>query len=170
MLGEWAGSQRLHALTAPTLLAYSAPMIPSFNAQGDLPPGVHQATLAEVVERLGQSVPERVRVTERLQQVIALAQGTGKLEQVFIWGSYVTDKPDPRDVDLFLIMSPDFESNDSTGARHRVFDSEAAERELGTTVFWMTGSAGSQTTIAFFLEQFQIRRDGGRRGIVEVLL
>jgi hypothetical protein len=53
---------------------------------------------------------------------------------------------------------------------HLVFDSEAAERELGTTVFWMTSSADSQTTIAFFLEQFQTRRDGGRRGIVEVLL
>jgi uncharacterized protein DUF6932 len=52
-------------------------------------------------------------MTERLQQVIALAQGTGKLERVFIGGSYVTDKPDPRDIDLFLIMSSDFESNDS---------------------------------------------------------
>ena len=53
--------------------------MPPFNAQGDLPPGVHQATRVEVVERFGQGVPERVRVTERLQQVIALAQGTGKV-------------------------------------------------------------------------------------------
>ena len=145
-------------------------MMSLFNAQGDLPPGVHQATLVEVVERFGQDAPERVRVTERLQRVIALAQETGKLEQVFIWGSYVTDKPDPGDIDLFLIMSPDFELNDYTGEMRLVFDSEAAERELGTTVFWITSSAGSQTTVAFFLEQFQSRRDGGRRGIVEVLL
>jgi uncharacterized protein DUF6932 len=55
-------------------------MMPPCNAQGDLPPGVHQATLVEVVERFGQGAPERVRVTERLQQVIALAQGAGKLE------------------------------------------------------------------------------------------
>ena len=145
-------------------------MMSLFNAQGDLPPGVHQATLVEVVERFGQDAPERVRVTERLQRVIALAQETGKLEQVFIWGSYFTDKPDPGDIDLFLIMSPDFELNDYTGEMRLVFDSEAAERELGTAVFWMTSSAGSQTTVAFFLEQFQSRRDGGRRGIVEVLL
>jgi len=145
-------------------------MMSLFNAQGDLPPGVHQATLVEVVERFGQDAPERVRVTERLQRVIALAQETGKLEQVFIWGSYFTDKPDPGDIDLFLIMSPDFELNDYTGEMRLVFDSEAAERELGTAVFWMTSSAGSQTTVAFFLEQFQSRRDGGRRGTVEVLL
>ena len=145
-------------------------VMPPFNAQGDLPPGVHQATLVEVVERFGQDAPERLRGTERLEQVIALAQGTGKLQRVFIWGSYITDKPDPRDIDLFLLMAPDFESNDCTGAMHLVFDSEAAEHELGTTVFWMTSSAGSQTTMAFFLEQFQIRRDGGRRGIVEIVL
>jgi hypothetical protein len=67
-------------------------------------------------------------------------------------------------------MAPDFRSTDCTGAMHVMFDSEAAERELGATVFWMTSSVGAQTTIAFFLEQFQIRRDGGRRGLVEVLV
>lgn len=62
-------------------------MMPPCNAQGDLPPCVHQATLVEVVERFGQGAPERVRATERLQQVMALVQETGKLERVFIWGS-----------------------------------------------------------------------------------
>ena len=87
-----------------------------FNEQGDLPSGVHQAMLAEVLERFGHGAPQRVIVTERLQRVIALAQGTGKLERVFIWGSYVTDKPEPGDIDLFLVMSPDFVSNAYTGA------------------------------------------------------
>jgi len=108
-------------------------------------------------------------VTERLQRVIALVQGTGKLERVFIWGSYVTDKPEPGDIDLFLVMAPDFMSNDYTGATRSVFDSATAERTLGATVFWMNSGAGTEPTVASFLEQFQIRRDGGRRGIVEVL-
>jgi hypothetical protein len=64
-------------------------MMPPCNAQGDLPPGVHQATLVEVVERFGQGAPERIRVTERSQQVIVLAHGTGKLERVFIWGNHL---------------------------------------------------------------------------------
>jgi hypothetical protein len=51
-----------------------------------------------------------------------------------------------------------------------VFDSATAEHMLGATVFWMTSGAGSQTTIVGFLTQFQIRRDGELRGIVEVLL
>ena len=107
-------------------------------------------------------------VTERLQRVIALTQGTGKLERVFLWGSYVTDKPEPGDIGLFLVMSPDFLSNDYTGATRSVFDSATAERTLGATVFWMSSGTGTWLTVASFLEQFQIRRDGGRRGIVEV--
>jgi hypothetical protein len=105
--------------------------MPPFNAQGDLPSGVYRATLAEVLERFGYGAPRRVIVTERLQQVITLAQGTGKLERVLIWGSYVTDKPEPGDIDLFLVMAPDFMSNDYTGATHSVFDSATAERTLG---------------------------------------
>jgi hypothetical protein len=144
-------------------------MLP-FNAQGDLPSGVHQATLTEVIERFGHGAPERVRATERLQRVITLAQETGKLERIFIWGSYVTAKPDPGDVDLFLVMTSDFESHNYTGEARMVFDSATAERMLGATVFWMASGADTQTTVADLLAQFQIRRDGGRRGIVEVLL
>ena len=64
-------------------------------------------------------------------------------------------------------MAPDFLSNDYTGATRSVFDSATAERTLGATVFWMSSGAGTELTVASFLEQFQIRRDGGRRGIVE---
>ena len=143
--------------------------MPPCNVQGDLPPGVYRATLAEVLERFGHGAPQRVIVTERLQQVIALAQGTGKLERIFIWGSYVTDKLEPGDIDLFLVMAPDFMSNDYTGTTRSVFDSATAERTLGATVFWMNSGAGTEPTVATFLEQFQMRRDGGRRGIVEVV-
>jgi hypothetical protein len=99
-----------------------------------------------------------------------LAQETGKLERVFIWGSYVTTKPDPGDVDLFLVMTPDFESHNYIGETRMVFDSATAEHMLGATVFWMASGTGTQTTVADLLTQFQIRRDGERRGIVEVLL
>jgi hypothetical protein len=44
-----------------------------FNAQGDLPSGVHWATLAEVLECFGHGTPARIIVTGRLQRVIALA-------------------------------------------------------------------------------------------------
>jgi hypothetical protein len=66
-------------------------------------------------------------------------------------------------------MASDFASDDYTGETRAVFDSATAERTLGATVFWMNSGAGTEATVAGFLDQFQIRRDGGRRGIVEVV-
>jgi hypothetical protein len=38
-----------------------------------------------------------------------LARATGKLQRAFIWGSFVTDKAFPRDLDLFLLMQRGFD-------------------------------------------------------------
>jgi hypothetical protein len=75
--------------------------IPAFNAQGDLPVGVHLATLDEVCERFGIGTPQRQLVTQRLRRIYELAQRTGKVERFVIYGSYVTTKPAPNDVDIF---------------------------------------------------------------------
>lgn len=144
--------------------------LPPFNAQGDLPSGVHRAMLPQVLERFGHGTPERIIAAEGLQHIITLAQGTRKLVRVFIWGSYITAKPDPGDLDLILVMAPDFVSDDYTAETRSVFDSATAERTLEATIFWMNGGVGTETTEANLLQQFQIRRDGGQRGIVEVVL
>jgi len=50
---------------------------------------------------------------------------------------------------------------------HLVFDHAAAQNLLGASVFWVRKAAalgGEEATIA----HWQIKRDGGKRGIVEV--
>ena len=76
--------------------------LPEFDRAGDSPLGVHQASLGEVVTRFGQSTLQRQVVTARLLRVYELASGTGKLERFIIFGSYVTAKPNPNDVDIGL--------------------------------------------------------------------
>jgi hypothetical protein len=44
---------------------------PEFNAAGDLPVGIHPATLAEVVEHFGQGSPRRVVLGRRLERIFA---------------------------------------------------------------------------------------------------
>ena len=46
---------------------------PDFNEHGDLPPGIHQATLAEVVEHFGQTTPQRQIMAHRLEHIYTLA-------------------------------------------------------------------------------------------------
>jgi predicted nucleotidyltransferase len=70
--------------------------------------GVHQATLGEVVERFGQGA--RQLVTSRLMLVYEVARSTGKLEHMVVFGSYITAKADPNDVDILLVMRDDFDA------------------------------------------------------------
>ncbi len=82
--------------------------LPGFNNQGDLLEGMHIATLAEVLERFGQGSEERRVATAALQRIYRLAVGTGRLERFVIFGSYITAKPEPNDVDVVLVMKDDF--------------------------------------------------------------
>ena len=76
-------------------------MIPNFDPSGNLPVGIYQATLEEIRHRFGQTSHQRGTLTNQLQRVIDLARSTGHLRQVFIWGSYVTNKIIPNDIDLY---------------------------------------------------------------------
>ena len=66
--------------------------LPAFNKEGDLPPGVHSATLREVLERFGQGSVQRCAVAERLTRVYQLVTSTGQLARFVVFGSFVTAK------------------------------------------------------------------------------
>lgn len=142
--------------------------IPEFGSDGNLPEGVHIATIDEVVARFGTGTPQRQAVTVTLRHVYDLARATGKLERFFIYGSYVTGKPAPNDVDVFLIMAADFEQSDYIHPIREVFDHSAAHVSLAATIFWMNRSAGD-VLIESSIFAWQITREKTRRGIVEVL-
>lgn len=76
-------------------------VLPAFNAEGDLPPGVHRATLSEVVERFGQGSFHRNAVAARLIRLYELAVATGQLARFVVFGSFITAKEDPNDVTSF---------------------------------------------------------------------
>jgi hypothetical protein len=142
--------------------------LPDFNDAGDLPPGVHRATLDEVLKRFGQGTPQRQAVTARLLEIYRLAGATSKVTRFVIFGSYITDKPAPNDVDVILVMRDDFREPECDGATRAVFNHERAATELGASAFWTTPSAILVGTLDEFIAHWQIKREGGRRGIVEV--
>jgi len=56
--------------------------LPPFTVQGDLPPGLHRATLRAVLERFGSASPQRMLLGLRLERVYNVAWATGYLERV----------------------------------------------------------------------------------------
>ena len=141
---------------------------PELNAQGDLPAGIHPATLEEVIQRFGAATPQRQRVARRLRSIHALAAATGHLARFIIFGSFVTAKPEPNDVDIFLLMEDAFDVSQATRESKVVFDHTAAHDYLGASVFWIRRAAALGDE-ASAIAHWQIKRDGGRRGIVEVI-
>jgi hypothetical protein len=86
---------------------------PDFNVLGDLLSGIHRATIAEVIAHFGHDTAQRVAITARLERLYELARRTGHIQRFIIFGSYVTAKPDPNDVDIILVMRDDFQPHDA---------------------------------------------------------
>jgi len=61
-----------------------------------------------------------------------------------VWGSFVTAKPDPRDLDVLLIMNEDFEVERIALGTHEVFDSTRAKLRFESDVFWARASIGEE--------------------------
>src|SRR6266550_2142842 len=82
---------------------------PEFNSEGDLPVGVYRASLSDVMEHFGTATPQRRIVSRRLARIFDLASSTGHLSRFIVFGSFVTSKLAPNDVDIFLMMEDSFD-------------------------------------------------------------
>lgn len=141
--------------------------LPDFTDTGDLPVGVHTATLAEVLHHFGAHTPQRQRVAGQLERIYDLVAATEHLSQFIIFGSFVTAKPAPADVDVFIIMSDNFDVSKVIGDTWVVFNHLIAQAHFGASIFWVT-RRGALGGVAAAIEDWQIKRDGTRRGIIEI--
>ncbi len=133
-------------------------MIPRFNDEGNLPAGVHRASLEEVAARFGQK-PELRRVQmESLAWLVELARRAGA-SRLIVNGSFTTDKPEPNDVDCVLLVEPGFPRD------------KEAERELLEGLPFIELKIVEEEGLNFLVEQFfgTDRRDVPK-GMIEVVL
>lgn len=142
-------------------------VLAEFTSEGDLPLGVHSANWREFQSRFGTSTPRRVWLLGRLELLLGLATSTKKLRRVFVWGSYVSSKPSPNDLDILLIMDEDSEVERIDLSAQAIFDSVQAKLLFDADVFWARSSTG-QETLRTWLETYQITRGFRKRGIVEL--
>jgi len=142
--------------------------VPPFEVTGDLPIGIHPATLQELTDHFGtRNVRRRVLIT-RLERIYRVAAATGKVARFIVFGSFITDKPEPNDVDVFMVLEDDFEVSNLSWEARRLFDHSAADVTYGASIFWLRRLAafgGEQATV----EYWQVKRGGGFRGIIEVI-
>ena len=97
-----------------------------------------------------------------------MAVATGHLERLLVFGSYVSDKNEPNDVDVILVMRKDFRSEECPAESSVLFDHARANDELGASIFWVRPDMLLGEPIEQFLAFWQTKRDGRRRGVVEI--
>jgi len=85
-------------------------LIPPFNADGFLPPGLHRASLQEVAARFGQQSELRRVQMESIGWLYDSARRAGVVRLV-INGSFVTEVLEPNDVDCVMLIGPSFPSD-----------------------------------------------------------
>lgn len=74
----------------------------------------------------------------------------------------------PRDVDIVLIMERDFRLEEAPRESWTLFSHSDAEARFGASVFWVREGMLMTEQMREFLDTWQLKRDGSRRGIVEV--
>ncbi len=144
-------------------------MLPKFNNDGNLPEGIYAADQAEFFNRFATSSARRKWLGERLQELFTLAKSTGELERIFVWGSFVSAKESPNDVDMLLLMSNDFQIEKVPEDSKILFDYIGAKVRFHVDIFWSKSSIGKET-VRMWLDTYQTTKDFKRRGIVEVKL
>lgn len=141
-------------------------MIPEFNPDGNLLPGVHWATWQEFMERFG-TTPRRQQLLKGLKSAIDSLSKAG-CQVIYIDGSFVTEKENPNDFDgCWDIKGVDPELLDPILLN---FDNKREKQkakyqgELFPTS-WIADGAGKT-----YLDFFQIDRNGNPKGIVAINL
>jgi hypothetical protein len=143
-------------------------LLPPFGKNGDLPPGIYRSTISEMLRRFGKGSWQRVAVAQRLERIYRVSVRTGQLARFVVFGSFVSAKREPADVDVFLLMQDTFDMGQLSGEARVLFDHAAAQAHFGASVFWLRRLAalgGEERAIA----GWQIKRDGTRRGIIEIV-
>ncbi|MDX2041183.1 MAG: hypothetical protein SF097_08035 [Acidobacteriota bacterium] len=90
-----------------------------------------------------------------------------QVRRFMVYGSFITDKPAPNDVDVFMVMEDTFDLYQLSDEAAIIFDHMACQNYEGASVFWvrkMAAIGGEQAAVEFW----QTKRDDTTRGIVEV--
>ena len=133
-------------------------MIPPFNEQGYLPPGVHGATLDDIAERFGRESELRRVQMESLRWLVELARRAGVL-RIVVNGSFVTDVYEPNDVDCVLLIGTNYPTD------------AVADDELQQGLPFLQAETVMQEAFDYYVNNlFGTDRRNVSKGMVEVLL
>jgi hypothetical protein len=133
-------------------------LIPDLNELGYLPPGVHVASLDEVIARFGVGNEQRQAQGESLRWLLPVCRQAG-ISRMLINGSFVTARDEPMDVDIALLQGP----------AYAAMSDSAAEIRQGLP--FLDIKVVNEHDYSFFINSLFVRdRSRVSKGVIEVIL
>jgi hypothetical protein len=158
--------------------------LPPFDANGNLPPGIFEADETQLSDRYVTQLPQsstRRRICEGFFELRRLAEATGIIATQWVDGSFVTDKPDPRDVDVVTFCDYDDLNRMSAAAQRFALENlgggASTKGRFGTHTFLVPYAppghffhAAFEEARLYWKEWFGRSRGGHPKGIVRMTL
>lgn len=142
-------------------------MIPGFRPDGYLPEGLHHSTEADVTFRFGASTPRRRRLVFRLRRWLELARAMNA-RRFLLDGSFVTVKPEPKDIDAIVLLAADFEQQVASGSDSAIELETMLLTRNPEEIFAAEDVHDWDEWVEFFSRTREA--DGRRKGLVEIEL
>lgn len=129
---------------------------------------MRQITLDQLRADHGSGTERRVELYERFEQWLAVWQATGALRRLWVFGSFVSAKPGPGDIDILVQLASDFDLASAPEHLRPWLDHELC-RTLHEMDLFVCKENTPDTVLALLLDTFGKDRSG-EETIVEVLL
>jgi hypothetical protein len=140
--------------------------IPKLRHEGTLPPGIHRATLEEIRAAFGGLSTRRVELMLALEAAVKRAWKAG-VRRILVDGSFVTAKPEPRDVDLVVRVDDEFARRLARRLRDARFIAERARDRNPKALDLFV--AVDEEEWASWVKLFEQDVWFGKKGLVEVV-
>ena len=143
--------------------------LPDFRQDGLLPAGIHAATLQEVQIRFGSGSAIRQRKQEQLVKVVEAALAYVTIKRVLLWGSFISTKAEPNDLDYSLVVAVDHHRADVAEPHRRFLVPFEARQFYGADTGYLVIR---DYPLDLYVERldFLCQRKRVRCGIVEISL
>ena len=145
--------------------------IPELDDDGFLPEGVHECSLHELQQRFGdvQSSDQRSVLFDKLGQYLQEVRSTGLVVGLIVDGSFVTNKVEPNDIDLVLILPADHDfAADLRPFEYNVLSRRRVHKRYAFDVLVARENSPELVEYVEFFQQIRGETDR-RKGILKVV-
>jgi predicted nucleotidyltransferase len=101
------------------------------------------ASLDDLRIRFGTSTPRRQFLFRQLEIVIDQLLITRSVKQIYLFGSFVSGKASPNDVDLLVVMNAGFSTTQLGGKVLELFQHDVCRIRYQADLFWVTEVVGN---------------------------